>query len=248
LIKLNRISFSYKKGEPKIIATLSLEIKRGDIVAILGPNGGGKSTLVKLINRSLIVNNGSVVINGEDINKLSRSEIAKLIAVVPQQIESIFPFTVYETIKMGSYLSSDKSTDKIDEIMRIVGITYLKNRLVNELSGGERQLVFVARALIQDSKILILDEATSNLDINHESTILRVVKQLAADRGLTVIAIIHNINLATQFCKSAFFINRERYSAPININDAVSLDNLSEYYTLNRDLITIDNGNVKVRI
>ncbi len=235
MIKVNNISYAY--NTKNVIQNISFNLKAGEILTILGPNGGGKTTLLKCLNNILMPKTGSVLINETNISKMSNQDIACLMALVPQKLETLFPFTVQETIAMGLYAKSkflSKATQNklIDHAIDKIGIAYLKNRYINELSGGEKQLVFVARAIIQDTPILLFDEATSNLDINHTATILRAVKSLAKDKNVTIIAIIHDINLAIRFSDKIMYLNGGDQSDTLSIDKAIKPKLISKFYNI----------------
>jgi len=254
MIKVNSISYAY--GTKQAITDVSFKAAPGEILAILGPNGGGKTTLLKCLNHTIIPQKGEIFLNDKDISMLVQREIATLTAMVPQQFETIFPFTVYETLMMGCYaiqgdLSHEQIQSHLREIMILTGIENLRERYINELSGGERQLVFVARAIVQDAPILLLDEATSNLDISHTATILRSIKKMVIEKKISVIAVIHDINLAVRFSDKIMFLNGKEHTEPLLPSEILTKDNISKFYGIEKNDIEIDDSllvNIKLDV
>ena len=233
MIKVNSISFSY--GKNRVFDDVSFELAAGEVLSVLGPNGGGKTTLLKCLNNTLTPAKGDISICGRNIASLSRADIAGKIALVPQNIETLFPFTVTETIMMADYSRKTPATGaeksrKLDYVLNLTGIENLADRSINELSGGERQLVFVARALFQETPVLFLDEATSSLDINHTSKILRTIRNEVHRSGKSVIAVIHDINLAAVFSDRIMFLNGNDCTEPLPAAVAVNNENIIRYY------------------
>ncbi len=205
-LEAKNIIFGY--GEKKVLKNVSFSVAEKDFTGIIGPNGSGKSTLLKILSRSLQPGSGSVLFNGKDIFKLDTKLVASKIAIVPQEELSIFPFTVFETVLMGRapYISrfSWESREDIsiaESAMKLADVKHLRDRNLDELSGGERQRVLIARALAQMPKILLLDEPTSHLDINHQFDILELIRKLNENAGITVLMVSHDINIAAKYCK-----------------------------------------------
>jgi iron complex transport system ATP-binding protein len=216
-IKVEGLSFRYRttegRGRVWTLDHLSFHVDAGEILGIVGPNGSGKSSLLKVLARLLPIGEGDVHLGASSIQELSQSDVAKLVAVVPQEYVQIFPFTVAETILMGRFphrtarwwsmgVGDETSSDLAcaHQAMVDTDVVSLADRLVSDLSGGERQRVVIARALAQEPKILLLDEPTAFLDINHQIEICSLVTRLRAERRLTVILVSHDLNVASQYC------------------------------------------------
>jgi len=183
-----------------------MAIEKGEMVALIGPNGCGKTTLLKLAAGVLTPGHGDVLLGGTSIKKLSRKEMARRMAVVPQYLYLPFAFTVGEVVMLGRTpyiraLSGEMERDRsvVRQVMELVGIEQLASRTFNELSGGERQKVILAMALAQEPGVLLLDEPTAHLDINHQVEILELVRGLNRDQGVTVVAAMHDLNLAALY-------------------------------------------------
>jgi iron complex transport system ATP-binding protein len=198
------ISFSYLNGFS--LRHIDLTVKAGEAVALLGPNGSGKTTLIKLAAGVLRPGQGEVLLDGTSLRRLSRKEIARRVAVVPQSFNIPFAFTVEEVVMLGrtpfiKTLSSETERDYsiAKQAMELTGIEQFSTRTFNELSGGERQKAVLAMALAQQPKLLLLDEPTAHLDINHQVEILELVRSLNRERGVTVVGAMHDLNLAALY-------------------------------------------------
>ncbi len=198
-LRLENVSFSFSSP---VLRGISLEIPSTDFLSILGPNGCGKSTLLRLIGRILVPEKGTISLYGRPLESYTRRELAKIIAYVPQETAWLYPFTVLETVLMGRapYLSMvgfEQSADlkAATEAMRMTDILHLAEQPVTGLSGGERQRVLIARALTQESKMLLLDEPNAHLDLSHQVELFLLLKKLQIESGLTVIAVSHDLNL-----------------------------------------------------
>ncbi|MFW5790916.1 MAG: ABC transporter ATP-binding protein [Bacillota bacterium] len=209
-------NISYKYGQLQALKNLDFQVEPGELLGVIGPNGSGKTTLIKNIT-GILKSDGQVYFNNKKVSlsNLARKDIARKIGVVPQRSQLKGDFTVREVIEMGRYpyQAKFKKTDKagrevVDDIIDKLDLNKFTERLTGELSGGEFQKVLVARALAQEPEILIFDEATSHLDINHSIDIFKIAKELIKQNELTVIAIIHDLNLAAQFCDRIMVLNK----------------------------------------
>lgn len=198
---------SVKLGDRLIVRSVSFEIAAGEILALAGPNGAGKTTLLRVASRVLAPSSGSVRVQGRALDDWSRREFAQRVAVVPQDASITFPFSAAEVVLMGRtpYLGpmgfeSASDLEKAREAMARVGIEELADRSMLELSGGERQLVLVARALVQEPDVLLLDEPTAHLDLAHRVAVLEQVSEFAR-RGGAALIISHDLGLAARTCQ-----------------------------------------------
>lgn len=202
-LEVNNLSFSY--DQRRIFSDVSFSVESGEILSLLGPNGTGKTTLFKAVLGLNKTENGDILLNGKSIREWSRTKIAQFIGYVPQHHIPPFPFKVIDVILMGrtAYLKSFASPAKTDvdialEAMEILNISYLKDKVYTEISGGERQLVLIARALAQKPELLIMDEPTSNLDFGNQIKVLQHIKHLAQS-GLAIIMSTHYPDHALQY-------------------------------------------------
>jgi iron complex transport system ATP-binding protein len=211
-LKVQNLSFSYKNSV--ILDDVNFDIDAGKLTFILGQNGSGKSTLLKLLSGLLTSQNGIIDISGKDIRKLSFHERSKLTGFLNQQHKAVFPFSVEDVVLTGraAYVNFiPGKTDMTETIsaMQKAGIMHLRNRIYTELSGGEQQMVMIARLLAQNPGILLLDEPTTHLDFSNQSRLLIMLKQLV-DGGLTIIAVVHDPNLAFMFGDDFLFVKEKK--------------------------------------
>ncbi len=205
LIDCDRVSFAY--GTIHALSELSFSVMKGEILGLLGPNGSGKSTAVRILSRVLAPRSGCVRLDGKDLALYSREELARQIAVVPQETRIELPFSALEVVLMGrsphiGRLSFERTEDLqiAYRAMEQTGVRELAAREIHGLSGGERQRVILARAVAQEPRVLLLDEPTAFLDIKHQVEVYDLVKTLSRQASLTVIAVLHDLNLAALYC------------------------------------------------
>lgn len=210
-IELNGVSFAYSSRSEPVLKDITAAISQVGIVALIGANGSGKSTLLKLVAGLLAATNGSVSLLGRNISKITALELSRIVTYVPQKTDQPFPFSVAEMVAMGRYpystnlFAPDSDDDVVKAALQATGIEHLSNRLFSELSGGEQQLCLIARAIAQNTQIFCLDEPTSSLDLKHQKTVVRILRELKT-AGKTVILSIHNINLALALCDKAILL------------------------------------------
>jgi len=208
---LSGVSFAY--GDTQALADLDLSLVPGRFYGIVGPNGCGKTTFLDLLIGGKSPDQGSVSFMARPVADYRRRDLARMVALVPQDFGIDFAFTVQEVVLMGRHphigrFASPGLEDwrQVDAAMAAIGISHFKERFVNELSGGEKQRVVVARALAQQTPYLLFDEATSSLDVRYTMQIFNVAKKLVKEEGRTVIAVIHNLNLAAAYCDEIIFM------------------------------------------
>ena len=213
LICASEVCFHYD-GQ-SVLASVSLDIAAGERIAILGPNGAGKTTLLKLLSGGLTPNGGSIHLEGRPLHAVPHRELARKIAVVPQEWAVPFAFTAREIVELGrtphlGLLRGFRSRDRraVEQAMQLTDTLHLSGRIVNELSGGERQRVIIAMALAQEPEILFLDEPTHLLDITRQAEILDLLTELNSSHGLTVVAAIHDLNLAARYFQRLLLLHQ----------------------------------------
>ena len=203
MIRVEGLSFSYPAGE--VFRQLQFEIRTGEILALVGPNGCGKSTFLKLLRGVLKPAAGQVLLGGRPVNSLSRREMAQRVAVVAQSHEIFFDYTVRELVAMGRYPHrswwgdlSRADHQRIEQALVMTDVVHLATRPATDLSGGELQRVMLARALVQQTGLLLLDEATSHLDLIHRLTMSSLLQKLNQEQGTTIVQVLHDLDLAAQ--------------------------------------------------
>ncbi|WP_303860031.1 ABC transporter ATP-binding protein [Alkalibaculum bacchi] len=241
MIEVRNISFSYDKNE--ILKNISFDIHDKEFIAVLGNNGAGKSTLITCLNRIKTPSTGNLNINGKDIFKMSRNEIAQNISYVAQKNE-LSHYTVYDSVLLGrkpyiKWSTSDEDLKICDRMLELVGMTSFRLKYVNKLSGGEVQKVMLARALVQQPNLLLLDEPTSNLDPKNQHEMMKLVKKMAREQNITVLIVIHDINLALRYCDKFLFL-KDGLVYSFGDCSTVTEEILKEVYDIETKLVEID--------
>ena len=244
LFDVKHVSFSYDGEE--IFSDISFSIDRGDVLCILGPNGTGKTTLIKCLNGLHDIDSGEILINGKNIKKLSFKEISKHVGYIPQSHVPSFPFKVFDVVIMGRapYLNLGESPKENDKeialnALKTLGIEHLKDKEYTNLSGGERQLVFLARVLCQQPDILILDEPTSHLDFGNQIKLLEIIDNLASS-GLSIIMSSHFPDHAFLSSTKVAILKNKQFIDFGTPNDVVTEENLKRAYSIDVKLIELD--------
>lgn len=221
----------------QVLNGVSFELAGSEFVGIIGPNGSGKTTLLRTMSRALVPTSGFVKLDGKDIYKIPAREYARKVAVVPQDTMVAFDFTVMEVALMGrsprlGRFAVESARDEAIALdaLRRTGTDHLKDRPINALSGGERQRVMMARALAQEPEVLLLDEPTSHLDISFQFEIMDLVKGLNRERGLTVLAVLHDLNLAGSYCDRLVILGRGTIQASGLPEQVVTSENIRRVY------------------
>ncbi|MDR0301266.1 MAG: ABC transporter ATP-binding protein [Treponema sp.] len=235
MLEVKNLSAGYDGTD--VIRNISFSAKRGESLCVLGPNGCGKSTLLKAIAR-IIDYRGLVLINGEDISAAGRKELAKKIALLSQSVQVFFPFTVYETVSMGRYAYSQgflknlSAEDKavIEDILKKLDIWDSKDRMIDELSGGTLQRVFLARTLAQNPDLILLDEPSNHLDLKHQIELLEHLKSWVTENNKTIIGVFHDLNLARRFGNTAVVLDNGTIAASGKIEEALNSEELCKVY------------------
>lgn len=244
------VSFSYRAHEA--VRGALLELREGEFLGLVGPNGSGKSTLLQIATGYLHPGAGGVTLFGKDIARLSRREIAGSIAYIPQKSDPAFPFTVLQMALMGRHPYAGLGAFDTDEDIQIAreslagaGIAELAPRMYNELSGGEQQLVLLARALAQRTPVIVLDEPASFLDMRRQWEIMnRLAEQ--RERGATILATFHDLGLAARWCDRVALMDRGRIAACGTPREVLTGENLAGVYSLGLRVETNSAGHLTV--
>lgn len=246
-VEVEKLIFYY--GKTKVLNNLNFFINKGTICGLLGPNGSGKTTLLKCINRLIKPVSGLIKIKGQDIKDMKQKDIAKQVSCVPQQINVVFSFRVIDLVVMGKspYLKdweTPKAQDYKDAmiVLESINIEGLADRRFNELSGGERQMVLIARAIFQNADVMLLDEPTAHLDYKNQFSILDTIKEVSRNRGLTIIITLHDPNLAMHYCDELVMLKKGELVSKGKTLDVLHSEILSEVYDMGVDIGFVNNG------
>lgn len=237
-IRLQKVTFAYQ-NKP-VLKHLDLEISTGEFVGIIGPNGVGKSTLLKIMAALYSPTQGCYYLYGQRLKNWKRKEIAREIGYVPQNVELTFPFTVRQVIEMGRYpyftgiIGSDTQGQVfVEKAIELTDLQGLENRLFPSLSGGEKQRVIIASVLAQNTSIMLLDEPTASLDLKHQIAILKLLKNLVTTENKTVVLVTHEINLAAQFCDRLYLLHQGQIVKEGRPDDVLQFNLIQEVYGVN---------------
>lgn len=203
MLSVENLQFHYQGG-PKVLKKINFSLGDGEFLAILGNNGAGKSTMLKCFNHIITPDAGEVLLNEENLLKMSAKEVARRIAFVAQNVPDT-QMTVHDMVMLGrrpymSWAFTERDHEIVHEAMDRLKVSEFRGRFLNRLSGGERQKVMLARALAQEPKLLLLDEPTSSLDLKNQYQVLQIVKDICHETGISAIVVIHDLNLALRFC------------------------------------------------
>ncbi len=215
MLEIKNLTCGY--NSKPVLHDINFKVDPGEILGIIGPNGSGKTTLLRTISRILKPDRGRILFEGESVEKLGFKELARKIAVVSQSFEAGY-MTVEEFVLLGriphyrkfQFLETKRDEDIAQRYMVLTDTLGFRDQPIEKISGGERQLAHIARALAQEPKLLLLDEPTAHLDITHQVGILDLIKRLNRELGVTVIMVLHNLNLASEYCDRLILINKGR--------------------------------------
>jgi iron complex transport system ATP-binding protein len=235
LIRLEDVGFSYR--DRRVLDGVSLDIAAGERFGLLGPTGSGKSTLIRLLSAIVRPSSGQISFAGRPLRSYSPRELARRIAVVPQETALDFPFSVLEVVLMGRTphlggfgFEGDRDLEAAERAMTRAGVAYLADRFFHELSGGEKQRVVIARALAQEPEVLLLDEPTTFLDIRHVVDIFELLSTLSSEQGLTLFVVLHDLNLAALYLTRLAFLKAGRVVAVGDPDTVLDYRTIREVY------------------
>lgn len=237
MIKIETQNVCLSYGHKVVLEDVSFQVMPGQMVGLIGPNGCGKSTIIKALSRVISPRSGKIFLDGREVSRIPRRELACLLSVVPQVPLLPSTFTAFEVVLMGRNphlgLLQYEGPEEMAISWRAMERTAthpLAERKINELSGGEVQCVVIARALAQETKAILLDEPTANLDIGRQVEILDLIKSLCRQSNLTVLAALHDLNLASQYCDRLVLINQGRVHAEGTPAEVIVPENIREVY------------------
>lgn len=247
-IEVNDIAFGY--GRENIIEHLSVHFADYEFCGIVGPNGSGKTTLLKCIGGMLPLRSGSIKVNGTPIQQYERKELAKLISYVPQHQDNVFDISVYDMVMMGLYpyqkqwqAARAEDDQVVQKMLKQCNLMHLKDRLLRELSGGEQQRTLIARAMAQQTPIMLLDEPLSNLDVAHRYEIMEILKRLN-QQGVMILIILHDFSIALEYASHALLVENGKICAHDIASTVLSPENLRKTFHLTDDFLISEAGHI----
>lgn len=246
---VNELGYRYgaRRHEPSrsgawALRNMSFEVRDGEILGLLGPNGSGKTSLLKLLGKIMRPETGSIELFGCDLTGMLQDVVARLVAFVPQEHQQMFPFSVMETVLMGRFShrargrfgsfgwEGESDLRMAQDAMKEMDVFHLADRSIHDVSSGERQRAIIARALAQQPRVLLLDEPTAFLDLNHQVEICRILRKLNDERGLAVVLVSHDLNMASQYCDRIMLMENGGLFRIGTPDDVMTPDALSAVY------------------
>jgi len=233
MLNVQHISFSY--GKRNVLSDVSFETNAGEILAVLGPNGSGKSTLLRCLTGILRPTQGEITLTNRTITGCTAEQRARLIAYVPQKLETA-PLSVFESVLLGrkpyfTWKASKYDLEKVEEILDRLGLDTLAQRSVDQLSGGESQKVALARVLVQEPQLLLLDEPTSSLDLKNQVEMLVLLRKIVRERNVTAILIMHDINVAIRYTDRFLLLQSGKLAGDV-LRDGLTTELIESVYGL----------------
>jgi iron complex transport system ATP-binding protein len=247
VIELTDLSFGYTSID--VVQSITTTFSAGEFVALVGPNGAGKSTLLKIMGGLIRTYQGSARFFGEEVSRVAPRDLARRLAFVPQDTQMVFPFTVSEIVFMGrlphrprTLFDSPSDTKSAQEAMALTDTAELSQKRFNELSGGERQRVVLASALAQNPEVLLLDEPTAFLDLKHQLQFYEILERLNAERGLTIISVTHDVNLAARYAPRMIALRSGKFVADGTPEGVLTPQNLYDIFEITAAVLKRPDG------
>lgn len=234
IVSVEGVEFKYKSTE--ILKDVKFEVEKGEVVSILGINGAGKSTLIKCINKILPPKKGTITVENLDVNKMDRLDLAKKVGYVPQRSNGNY-MTVFDALLLGrkphiKWEISKKDIEITENVLKLLDLEKYALRNTNELSGGELQKVIIGRALVQEPKLILLDEPTNNLDLKNQLEVMRILKDVSVSQNITSIIVMHDINLALRYSDKFLMLKDGKIFAEGG-KEIINSQNIMEVYGVN---------------
>ena len=243
-MKLSVEDLHFRYGSKTVLDGVTLDVKEGEILGIVGPNGCGKTTLLGNLNKNLSPKSGKVVLGNTDLEEMTKKDIAKIIAAVPQTNEFRFSFTVRDIVSMGRMPFQTmmgglarEDVEIIDEALRKTGLSEMADRHINTMSGGERQRIIIARAIAQTPEIILMDEPTLHLDVSMQFDALNLVHRLSMEHGLTVVIVSHDLPMMARYCDRIIMLHNHSIHAVGTPGEVLTPENLRIVFNVDGEMI-----------
>ncbi len=243
-LRIQDLSWKPEGKNKKILENISTVLKSGEFYGIIGPNGSGKTSLIRHIMHFLSIQEGDILLSERSLKTFSRKEFAQKLSLVPQNTNIDTDFTVYDIVSMGRnpyhrFLESNTEQDKliIEEAMKMTGCLEMKDKSFRELSGGEAQRVIISRAIAQNTPYFILDEPIAHLDIRYQVELMKNLKEINEKKQITIIAVLHDINLAASYCKKLILMKRGKIFSEGTVEEVLTLKNLKTVYEIDFNIL-----------
>lgn len=243
MLQADNATFRYQAAGPLVVADVSVSIERGDLVGILGPNGSGKTTMLRLLSGTRMPSSGRVHLDGIALGRMSRRDIARRLAVVPQELELAFQYSALEMVLMGRHahlgvfqVEGPDDYTIAREALAATGTAHLETRQFHTLSGGEKQRVVIAAALAQSAEILLLDEPTASLDLGFQLDVASLLFSLNRERGVTMAISTHDLHLAASICRTLILMRSGRVLAQGPTGEVLTAGNVRALYGVDADI------------
>ena len=239
-IEIKGVEFGYSSSP--VLKNIDLKINGPQLVSIIGPNGVGKSTLIHCINKILSPTKGTVLVDDKDVSGTSLKELALKVGYVPYSANDAFPLSVVDTVLMGrhphsNWKSLDSDLDVVYETLKLINIEHLSMRSFDELSAGQHQKVMIARGLVQEPEILLLDEPTSNLDIKHQMEVTRILRNLSQEKDILVIMISHDLNIAAKYSDNMIMLSEGSIYSVGKPSEVLTKENIKAVYGVDSEVV-----------
>lgn len=235
MLEIKNINAGYDKKV--VLSDVNMDIEKGEFIGLIGPNGSGKTTLLRVISKVLTPYGGQILLDGEDVVKISRNVLARTMAFLTQEISLNLPFTVRQMTLMGRfpYLSqSGKESDEdiaiAEDAMELADVLHLSERFITEVSGGERQRALIAMCLAQQPGILLLDEPTNHLDVGHQLAVLDLIRKLNRQTNMTVVSVFHDLNIASEYCDKIMVLDEGKVETFGTPEDVLTSEMIQKVY------------------
>ncbi len=244
MLEIKNIKKNYGKNE--VLSDVSCTIEKNKFTAFIGSNGAGKSTLLNIMARTLKADNGEVIIDGKELKTWQTEELAKKISILSQFNHINIRLTVRDLVSFGRYPHSKgkmtlEDNEKVADAINYLGIGHLENRFLDELSGGQVQMAYIAMVIAQDTDYIFLDEPLNNLDMNHSVKIMKILRKLVREKNKTVVVVIHDINFVSVYADNVIALKQGKIITQGKNEEVITKEVLQEIYALDMDIYSVNN-------